>query len=101
MDIDNEKLKQFLVEMMAQFKELETEIMATRAVILSLSIMYGITDPEALIQTARNAPKIQKAMADKYDAPREEFLMQFDKAAEMNEKIQEFLRLWKPKGPPV
>ena len=99
MEIDNEKLKRFIVEMMASFKDLETETMATRAVIFSLAMLYGLGDPEVLIQTARNAPNIQKAMNDKYDAPREAFLAQFDKAAEMNDKILEFLRLWKPEGP--
>jgi hypothetical protein len=101
MDIDKEKLKQFIVGMMANFKELETEIMAPRAVIASLSMMYDIADPEALIEAARNGSTIQKAMVDKYDAPREEFLAQFDKSAEMNEKIVELLRLWTPKGPVV
>jgi hypothetical protein len=99
MDIDKEKLKTFIVEMMASFKELETEIMAAKAVILSFTIAYG-GNLEALMETARKAPMIQKMMADKYDAPREEFLARLDKA-EMNETILEYLRLWKPQGPPV
>jgi hypothetical protein len=50
-------------------------------------IRCEIGDPELLMQAARKAPEIQKMMADKYDAHREEFLAQFDKAAEMNENI--------------
>jgi len=99
MDIDNEKLKHFIMEIMGNFKELETEILAAKAVILALTVAYDLGNPEVLIQTARNAPKIRQMMADKYDAPREEFLARFDRAAEMNDTILEYLRLWKPEGP--
>jgi hypothetical protein len=102
MEIDSEKLKQVILELMDQFKELEAEILALRVVIRSLSLQFNIpvddSALESLLQSAKNNPLIQKMMFDKYDAPRAEFLSQFDKGAETSEKFAEFLRSWKPLG---
>jgi hypothetical protein len=101
MELDKEKFRLLLIATMKNYRELETEILALRASLMALVRTFQIEgDPEDLIRTARNSPPIQNLMAEKYDAPLASFLQKFDKAMEIDEKILEFLRSWKPSAQP-
>ena len=100
MEANKEKLRQLFVTATANFKMLETEILALRVVIASLQKMTGVEgDVEPLVEMARKTPNVQAVMNAKYDAPLARCLEQFDKGAEINDKILEYLRSWKPQGP--
>jgi hypothetical protein len=97
MEIDNDKFKQFAVQITRVLKELETEVLALRTTLYSLKATFDIDgDPEMLVNAAKNGASVQTAMNQKYDPPLAEFLERVHKQEATADAFLDSLRQWRP-----
>ena len=104
LDVDREKFRQFVTYLINTFKTMESELMALQMVQLAFRTSYH--DPAAAgffdlsLETARQSPRLQQAMHDKYDVALEQFLARISaqSAADL-EQVEQWLREWKPTEP--
>ena len=66
MEIDERKYKKLIIEIIAAFKKLDTELLAHKMVFEAL-IKPHYSDAEHSLESAINNPRIQKIMREKYD----------------------------------
>ena len=101
MDIDATALKDVISQTLNNLRLLETELHAQRFAI-HLATEAGLADPaipwDGMIASAKENPELLRRMADKYDPLAQELLTSVD-LAEMQAKVLELLRQWKPSGP--
>lgn len=97
MEIDERKYKKLIIEIIAAFKKLDTELLAHKMVFEAL-IKPHYSDAEHSLESAINNPRIQKIMREKYDLPLERLLKQVDESVRKNSLLK-WVEEWKPSGP--
>ena len=97
MEIDSEKYKKLIAHIMAQFKMLETELLAHKAVCFALGQTL-ISDMEESLEAARNSPAVHQVINKKYDKPLETLLQRIDEQ-DQGEALLQWFQGWKPEGP--
>jgi hypothetical protein len=98
MNADSEKQKQAITWFVTQFKKLELEILAHRAVFLWADQMLHIgPELEQGLVKARESPVIHTILEKKYGPVLEELLKAADEARD--QAFSEWMKEWKPEGP--
>ena len=102
MEIEPEKFKNIILGLFRQLRELDEELFVHRYVI-HLANQSGLVDPampwDAAIRAAKQNPALADMMEKKYK-PLIDGLTQVVDQAELQSKVLELLRQWKPTGPP-
>jgi hypothetical protein len=96
-EIDERKYKKLIIEIIAAFQKLDTELLAHKMVFEAL-IKPHYSDAEHSLESAINNPRIQKIMREKYDLPLERLLKQVDESVRKNSLLK-WVEQWKPSGP--
>ena len=101
MEVDSKKFKEAIADFISTVRALETELLAYRFSI-HIATESGMADPKipwkAMVVAAKQNPATLKVMAEKYDPVLQELLTSVD-LAELQGKVQELLKQWKPTGP--
>ena len=99
-EIDNEKLKDFVINMFKNYRDLETELMAYRMMIRLVTItgMASGIPWEETLEAGKKNPMLIKMMADKYDPIVADVLKAIDQAGP-GQALSEWMKKWKPSGP--
>jgi hypothetical protein len=102
MDIDSKKLKDAIVFMFDNYKNLETELLAYRFVVKCLQ-ESGIVTPDIpwdqALEKARREPLILAYLEGKYGPLVDDVLKAIDQAVSSQE-LAELLKKWTPSGLP-
>jgi hypothetical protein len=101
MEIDPEKHKLLMVDMLHAFKTLESQLLAHKMVLHALKLYHSLDQEEMdqALEISLNSPALQKMMNKKYDEGVEMLIKQFD-AAILEEELSKWLRDWKRQSPP-
>src|SRR5262245_1865256 len=97
MDIDKDKLKRIMLWFVQNMQNLETELLAYKT--LCFYLKPEIPNLDESLQIARESPDIKETIAQRYRPIREK-LDQLIDAIQLDQDLDEFLRQWKPTGPP-
>jgi len=101
MEIEPEKLKEFLLYIHQKFREMEQNLLANKAV-LSVAEKWGKFDAgliPSMVERARNSEWMAEHLRERYDEPLARFSQQFDLEV-VNRALIEFLKAWEPKDAP-
>jgi hypothetical protein len=100
MEIDPDKLKDAMTGAFENLRKLETELMAYQSVIQLLKLTNVLPEMpwDKTLDAARKNPALLKVMDDKYKPLVDDLLRSID-LAELQGKVLELLRQWKPSGP--
>jgi len=99
MEVNPEKFKNALRFTIGKFKELDSELLAHRLVLLWVKEKYGIhAEVDLALSQTLDSPQVQQTMHQKYDVTLEKLLEQFDEA-NLEKGILEWFQKWKPQGP--
>jgi hypothetical protein len=99
MEISFEKYKHLIRNIMAGFKELETELAAHQYVLQGIKLLLDPQYVEQSLEIARTSPRLVTEMNQKYDKPLETLLENLDQA-HLDRAFLELMRTWRPQGPP-
>jgi hypothetical protein len=91
-----EKFKRIVTILLNVIKELETELVAHRMIVLAASRVDDMPDLGLLLQLAK--PLAAQGMDQKYDDMKEKLLHIIDQGV-FDQEVEEFLKSWKPEGP--
>ena len=101
MEIDTAKLKDAIIFMFRQLKELEIELSAYRIVLETAkmtNVAPGMPWDQSLEQ-ARKHPRLLAKLEEKYNSLAAEALGALDHS-DQQAKVLELLKKWQPSGPP-
>jgi len=101
MEIDTEQLKKAIIDMFQSLRALETELFVYRfAIHLATTTGAAPHVPwDATLAAARQNPMLETIMSQKYDPIVADLLQSIDKA-DLQARVSELLRQWKPTTPP-
>ncbi len=95
MQIDRDKIVDFIVFVLDHLQKLETELLVYRGVCHGLQSAGH--DLEKLLELGKHSPLVQEVMHKKYGAIRQKLTMQCPEG-ELNQLLSDFLKYWKPEN---
>ncbi len=95
MQIDRDKVMNFIVFVLDQLENFETELLIYR------SVCHGLQstghDVDHLLELGKHSPLVQEVMNRKYGAIRQKLTTQCPEG-ELNQLLSDFLTYWKPEN---
>jgi hypothetical protein len=102
MKIEKQQYRQLIIAVSSQLRMAEIEILALQAVFHQLKGL-GLPQPhlDHMLRQAKTSPALQKRIQEKYDAPLEKLLEQFDLVTEDQDQdlMAQLLAAWQSTGP--
>ena len=101
MEIEAEEYKRRMTDVLKILRSLDTELLVYRYVVslIRASGMWKEISWDDMLGAARTNPALENIMSQKYDSILQSLLAAVDRA-EMESKVRELLRQWKPSTPP-
>ena len=98
MEIDAQKYKDFVIFVFAELKELETELLAHKALVHAVNLRHPELELHASLDAMLNSPQVQEQMNRKYDPILERIRERLDLTT-LDQVVDELILKWKRTDP--